>query len=63
MTSLTFPAGRIERAAYSLGIALQRWALDRAPQRLSHEQHALQLQQQLANDRVAHAALRLQQLR
>ena len=60
---LTYRAGHVERVAHSLGAALLSWALSRAPQPLSHEQQALRVQREATNQDVAHAAVRLYQLR
>ena len=60
---LTYRAGRIERVAHTLGAALLSWALSRAPQPLAHEQQSQRVQQEATNRAVAHAALRLHQLR
>ena len=60
---LSYQAGGIERAAHSVGAALLSWALSRAPQPLSHERQALRVQRDATNRAVAHAALRLYQLR
>ena len=60
---LTYRAGRVERVAHSVGAALLSWALSRAPQPLTHEQQVLRVTQEATNRAVAHAALRLYQLR
>ena len=60
---LSYQAGRVERAAHSLGSALLGWALSRAPQPLSHEQQVLRVRREATNRAVAHAAVRLYQLR